>query len=104
LTPAQVEYIARTAEDHFVLALIRKRAREEGAYDAAFVDSPSFAETAQRIETEHPEDFVEIGILFLGDSLAKADPPHGPEPALSQYDVNILVSRRYLEVVLGDGP
>ena len=102
LTPAQVEYIAMTAEDHFVLALIRKRAREVGEYDAAFVDSPSFADISRRIKSDHPDDFAEIGILFLGDSLAKAHPPAGPESALSQYDINIVVSRRYLEIVLED--
>jgi hypothetical protein len=100
LTPRQLEYVARTAEDHFVLGLIRKRAREEGGYDLGFVESPRFAELADRIKREHPDDFVEIGVLFLGDSLAKAEPPGGPRRALSQYDINIAVAHRYLGLVL----
>lgn len=101
LTADQAEYVARTAEDHFVLGLIRKRAREEAAYDMAFVSGPLFPGIALDIKHAHPEDFVEIGILFLGDSLAKADPSSGPADALSQYDLNIAVAHRYLATVLG---
>ncbi len=100
LTPCQIEYIATTAQDHFVLALVRKRAREQGGYHNAYVRSPSFWEVCQSIRRMHPQDFVEIGLLFLGDSLAKANPSEGPPDALSQYEINIVVARRYLEVVL----
>jgi hypothetical protein len=103
LTPAQIEYVARTAEDHFVLGLVRKRAREEGEYDCAYSRSESFVAVCEQIKAEHPDDYVEIGVLFLGDSLAKANPGEGPEDALSQYETNIVVARRYLEVVLGRG-
>jgi hypothetical protein len=101
LTPAQIEYIALAAEDHFVLGLVRKKARGAGAYDRQFVDSPTFLSLSEQIKVEHPADFVEIGVLFLGDSLAKADPAQGPEQAVSQHDINIAVARRYLIVVLG---
>jgi hypothetical protein len=104
LTPAQIEYIARTAEDHFVLGLVRKRAREEGRYDSAFVQSERFAEIARRIKEEHPDDFVETGVLFLGDSLAKLNPAEGPELAAAQYDINIEVAHRYFELVLRGEP
>jgi hypothetical protein len=100
LTPAQIEYVARTAEDHFVLGLLRKRARERGEYDAHFTRLPQFVDLAHQIKADHPDDFIEVGILFLGDSLAKVDPAAGPEPAVSQYDVNIAVARAYLAVVL----
>lgn len=100
LTPQQAEYVARLAEDHFVLGLMRRGARELGGYDAAFAGSPEFRTMALRIKRDHPDDFVEIGVLFLGDSLAKADPSTGPADAISQYDVNIGVARAYLETVL----
>jgi hypothetical protein len=100
LTQAQIEYVALTAEDHFVLALLRKRAREQGGYDVPYIHSRQFSDHCQEIKQAHLDDFVEIGVLFLGDSLAKANPGEGPEDALSQYDLNILVARRYLEVVL----
>lgn len=103
LTTSQVEYIARTAEDHFVLGVVRKRAREEGAYDASFTEREAFVQLCQAIRSDHPDDYVEIGILFLGDSLAKADPESGPERAVSQHGINIQVARRYLEIVLGRG-
>jgi hypothetical protein len=100
LTEPQIRYIARTASDHFVLGLIRKRAREQGNYNLEFVDSPEFAELSRQIKEEHTDDFVEIGVLYLGDSLAKAHPPEGPERALSQYELNAAVAHRYLEIVL----
>lgn len=100
LTEPQVEYIALTAEDHFVLGLVRKRAREHGKYDEGFTCTQEFCDLCEEIKQAHPEDYVEIGVLFLGDSLSKADPHTGPEPAVSQYDVNIAVARAYLQSVL----
>jgi hypothetical protein len=100
LTSAQVRYIAEAAGDHFVLGVVRKEARERGAYDLAFVESDRFREISLDIREEHPEDFVEIGVLFLGDSLSKLHPPEGPHLAMTQYDINIAVARRYLEIVL----
>jgi hypothetical protein len=100
LTPEQAEYVAHLAEDHFVLGLTRRGARELGGYDVTFARSPEFRTIALRIQRDHPDDFVEIGILFLGDSLAKADPSNGPPDAVGQYEVNIEVAHRYLETVL----
>ena len=102
LTPAQIEYIAETAEDHFVLGLVRKRAREEEGYDEEFVASPEFAQLCRAIVREHPDDFIEVGVLFLGDSLSKVRPNEGPEPARSQYEINLQVAHRYLAVVLDE--
>jgi hypothetical protein len=99
-TAAQTEYIALTAEDHFVLGIIRKAARERGEYDERFARSPLFRTLSLQIKQSHSEDFVEIGVLFLGDSLAKVDPATGPERAVSQYNVNIAVAREYLRIVL----
>jgi HD domain len=101
LTPAQIGYVARTAEDHFVLAVVRKQAREIRTYDERFVGSQEFSDMSRRVMSEHPDDYVEIAVLFLGDSLAKADPQTGPERAVSQHIVNVAAARRYLEIVLG---
>lgn len=103
LTPGQIEYIALTAEDHFVLGLMRKRAREQGIYDEEFTRTVEFGRIAQEVREQHPTDYIEIGVLFLGDSLAKADPSTGPHQAVSQHDVNIAVARQYLQTVAG-GP
>lgn len=100
LTPAQAEYVATVAEDHFVLGQIRRNVRELGDYDESFARSPAFWSVADRVRRDHPDDFVEVGILFLGDSLAKADPRTGPPDALSQYRVNIEIARAYLTRVL----
>ncbi|GAC1462872.1 MAG: hypothetical protein PVSMB7_03750 [Chloroflexota bacterium] len=100
LTLAQIEYIALTAQDHFVLGLARKAARGRGTYDRDYAKSGTFRDIAREIQHQHPEDYIEVGILFLGDSLAKVDPHEGPEKAISQYDINIAVARTYLEVVL----
>jgi hypothetical protein len=99
-TPDQTEYIARTAQDHFVLGIARKAARERGEYDEDFPRSPLFRTLSLQIEATHPEDSIEIGVLFLGDSLAKVDPATGPERAVSQYNVNIAVAREYLRIAL----
>ncbi len=100
LTPAQIEYVALSAEDHFVLGHLRKRARADGVFDTVFTESRTFVGLAEVIKQRHPFDYVEIGVLFLGDSLAKTDPISGPGQAVSQYEVNIAAARRYLEVVL----
>lgn len=107
LTPDQIDYIALTAQDHFVLGLVRREARNLGEYDERFIKSAGFAEIVRSIMLSHPHDYVEIGILFLGDSLAKMDPEEDREhlePAMSQYHINILVAHRYLELVLGHCP
>jgi hypothetical protein len=103
-TAAQTDYIAQTAQDHFVLGLVRKAARARGQYDETMPFTEIFRSLSLQIKAEHPDDFVEIGVLFLGDSLAKVDPASGPERAVSQYDVNILVAREYLRIVLGSAP
>ena len=100
LTAAQIEYIAHTAEDHFVLGRVRREARQAGWYDEMFVASEQFGRIAKQISCEHPLDFVEIGVMFLGDSLAKIEPGHGPQRAAGQHPVNMAVARRYLEIVL----
>jgi hypothetical protein len=98
LTPAQISYVSLTAGDHFVLGLVRQKARQAGEYNAEFVQSSQFRTLCEMVIREHPEDIIEIGVLFLGDSLSKAEPPNGPERALSQYDLNVAVAHRYLDI------
>jgi hypothetical protein len=100
LTGDQAEYVALVAQDHFVLGLMRRSARDSGGYDTRFARSHAFHQLALDIKRKHPDDYVEIGVLFLGDSLAKADPFSGPPDAVSQYDVNIEIARAYLAAVL----
>jgi hypothetical protein len=101
LTRSQIDYVAMTAEDHFVLGLARKWARDRHLYDEHFPYTEQFHALALDISADHPNDAAEIGILFLGDSLAKVDPHNGPPRAVSQYGINIDVAREYLRVVLG---
>ncbi|MGH2447044.1 MAG: hypothetical protein ACRDFS_00340 [Chloroflexota bacterium] len=101
LTADQISYIGLAARDHFVLGTLRQNARSEGQFDAGFLASDRFEQLALEVKRQHPDDWVEIGVLFLGDSLAKANPPEGPEPALEQYQLNIDTAHRYLSLVLG---
>jgi hypothetical protein len=98
-TPAQVEYVARTAEDHFVLGLLRRHARSRGSFDAGFPSSPEFRRLVLEIREQHPTDFIEVGVLFLGDSLSKAEPGSGLDLALQQNPINLAVARAYLQIV-----
>jgi hypothetical protein len=100
LTESQIEYIARTAEDHFVLGLVRRRARELGRFDLEFPGTEEFKELCYSIKHDHADDFVEIGVLYLGDSMSKFEANTGPELAVSQEPINEAVARRYLSLVL----
>jgi len=102
LTGSQIAYVARTAEDHFLLGLLRKRARQQGAFSIEYTESQQFTEDVKRIKAEHADDFVEVGVLFLGDSLAKAEPNRGPDRAVSQNEINVAVAHRYLELTVGE--
>ncbi len=102
LTGPQIAYVARTAEDHFLLGLLRKRARHQGTFSLEYTESQPFIEDVYRLKAEHPDDFIEVGVLFLGDSLAKAEPNAGPDRAVSQNEINVAVARRYLELTVGE--
>lgn len=73
LSPNQIEYIASSAELHYELGLVRDEAKRGKGYDIAFSNSALFREHANRLIELHPNYALEIGILFLGDSLAKTD-------------------------------
>lgn len=71
LTDAQVEYIARSAELHFELGILRNKAKQKGQYNLAFAQSEEFPQLAQQVMRSHPGYELEMGLLFIGDSLAK---------------------------------
>ena len=71
-TPAQTEYIARGAELHYVLGIMRNEAKKsELGYNFRFLHSSRFLEIVEKIIKDYHSFALEIGLLFLGDSLAK---------------------------------
>ncbi|MEK7568403.1 MAG: hypothetical protein AAB498_02130 [Patescibacteria group bacterium] len=74
LTDAQIEYIARCAELHYELGIIRDEAKKSDmGYTLAFARSDVFKERAKQLMALHPDFKLEVGMLFLADSLAKTD-------------------------------
>lgn len=74
LTDGQIEYIAKCAELHFELGVVRDEARKtEAGYTLAFAQSDAFKNRAKQIMGQHGDYQLEIGLLFLADSLAKTD-------------------------------
>jgi len=73
LTDNQVEYIAKAAELHFQLGILRSKAKQLGNYNMAFARSPQFPELAREQMRAHPDMALEMGLLFLGDSMAKTN-------------------------------
>jgi len=74
LTDAQMEYIARCAELHYTLGVVRDRAKKlEMGYSFKFTKSASIFEWTMEIFENYPDFAIEIGILFLADCLAKTD-------------------------------
>jgi hypothetical protein len=73
LTDKQIEYIARCAELHFTLGILRKKAKMAGAYNMNFPNSPQFPELARDVMKSYPGFELEMGLLFIGDSMAKTN-------------------------------
>ena len=74
LTGKQIEYIARCAELHYELAIVRDVAkRSDMGYSFAFARSEGFREKAKDLLSRFPGFELEIGLLYLADSLAKTD-------------------------------
>jgi hypothetical protein len=73
LTDAQIEYIAQCTEHHFELGKIRKAAAENGGYTMAFAKSDAFKSAAQKILNKNPHLALEIGLMFIADSLSKTE-------------------------------
>ncbi len=73
LTDAQIEYIAQCAELHYVFGVIRDQAKKSNGYNFAFIQSDEFKEQIKQILTQYPNFQLEIGLLFLADTLGKTD-------------------------------
>lgn len=72
LTDAQMEYIARCAELHYVLGIMRDRAKKlKVGYSFEFARNSILFEWTMEIIKNYPDFAIEIGILFLADCLAK---------------------------------
>lgn len=126
LTHVQVDYIARCAGLHYELGKTRDAAKKtDMGFTIAFANSEQCQKTCKEIAYKYPEFKVEIGILFLCDSLAKTDVRIDAETdeeiekqtqqieriiqernlnpqliaAIKQLPVNIAIARRYLESV-----
>ena len=74
LTDAQIEYIACCAELHYELGIVREMAKKSDlGYTLAFAHSTAFHEHAEQLMVRYPDFQLEVGVLFLADSLAKTD-------------------------------
>ncbi len=74
LTDGQIEYIARCAELHYELGIVRDEAKKSDmGYTLPFARSDVFQERAKQLMTQYPDFQLEVGVLFLADSLAKTD-------------------------------
>jgi ribosomal protein S10 len=73
LTDKQSEYIARCAELHFELGILRNKAKNSGGWSIAYVKSPDFDREATKMMDQHPDMALEMGLLYLGDSMAKTN-------------------------------
>lgn len=126
LTDDEIKYVARCAGLHYELGKMRAKAKlSELGYTIAFIESEQCQQVNAEIAQKFPEFKVEMGILFLCDSLAKTDVKidaetdleiveqtqyaeqmlltQGLNPALiaavKQGPVNIAVARKYLQGV-----
>lgn len=74
LTSSQVIFIARCAGLHYELGKVRDQAEtSDSRYTIAFAESRECRQACDEIAHKFPEFKEEIGIMFLGDSLAKTD-------------------------------
>ena len=129
LSNPQIEYVAKCAGNHYELGFVRDRAKKSDlGYTIRFVESPNFSEAVKEQLSRFDGFEVEVGLLFLADSLAKTDviipaesdaqieqyspraeqeiKQRGLNPklinAVKQRPVNIAVVKEYLSMVLGD--
>lgn len=73
-TEEQIEYIARCAGLHYELGKMRGKAKESDlGYSIAFANSELCRGACGQIAEKNPDFNLEIGLLFLSDSLAKTD-------------------------------
>lgn len=69
----QIEYIAQCAEHHFDLGKARQVAIDNGGYTIEYAKSETFKGVASDIMNSTPELALEIGLMFIADSLSKTE-------------------------------
>lgn len=92
LSEAQIEYIAKCAEHHFDLGKVRRIADASGGYTLEFARSDAFREVSQGIIDTNPEFALEVGLMFIADSLSKTE-----FMATADTDEGIRAQRAQLE-------
>ncbi len=74
LTEGHIEYIARCAELHFELGLLRYTGKDsKTGFNREFIDSEVFKNTVLECISKNPDFKWEIGLFFLADTLGKID-------------------------------
>ena len=92
LTMEQIEYIAVCAEHHFDLGRARKIAIDNGGYTIEYARSGIFRDVARNIISSNPDFSLEIGLMFIADSLSKTE-----IMAVADNDADILGQKPVLE-------
>ncbi len=68
----QIDYVANCVNFHYTLGKLRDKAKEtQHDFTIDFVRRPSTRADLVEIHENHPDYKLEIGIMYLGDSLAK---------------------------------
>ncbi|MFH1838396.1 MAG: HD domain-containing protein [Candidatus Kuenenbacteria bacterium] len=74
LTDTQIEYIARCAELHYELGIMRDEAKKtEAGYTLSFIESNAYKNCIKNIMEANKGFELEIGLLYLADFLGKTD-------------------------------
>jgi len=73
LKDSHIIYIGRCAALHYELAKIRNHIFSTGYenYTIAFIEGDEHKKLSQKLADENPYHRIEVGIMYLGDSLAK---------------------------------
>lgn len=101
LTENQVDFIARCAGLHFELGKTRNAIKESSlGFTIAFANSQECEKVFKEIATEYPLFKIEIGVLFLCDSLAKTDvridAKTDEEIEQKSEKINLIIEKRNL--------
>lgn len=74
LTQSQIDYIARSAELHYELGILRDQSKKTDlGYTEDFIKSPLFKKEVKKIITGASDFKWETGLFFLADTLGKTD-------------------------------
>jgi hypothetical protein len=108
LTERQIEYVAACAERHYALARIRDAAVHKlGGFTIAFTSSLEFQASADKLMDKHPDFQLELGLMYLADSLAKLEirSPARTDDEIAAQDAETrrMVTERGLHPILVDG-